>query len=260
MLNLKSLKLLTLLFSFSFMLSACNSVIFPEIDENEEDIVVHEGGRVDKTDSKVEEDDTIKSDAENAAYEGQEDEEVDEEPELPADVSSEDIEIPEEDKVTPAKTTPVAVEDGISSAEQVAENQQAKSDALIDEMLGNSDEPSVNYRAETILFENGSAVVDSKYNAALSNLVKQAKAHNATLKVYGYASSRTRNTDIVSHKMANFKVSLQRAENVAAVLKRAGQPADKIVIEALSDSAPLYKEVMPEGERLNRRAEVYIVY
>ena len=34
----------------------------------------------------------------------------------------------------------------------------------------------------------------------------------------------------------------------------------KAVIEAMSDSAPAYLEVMPEGERLNRRVEVFISY
>ena len=46
----------------------------------------------------------------------------------------------------------------------------------------------------------------------------------------------------------------------AQALRKAGIPSSKIVVEALSDSAPAYLEVMPEGERLNRRAEVYISY
>ena len=60
--------------------------------------------------------------------------------------------------------------------------------------------------------------------------------------------------------MANFRVSAARAENVANALRRAGMPASKIKVEALSDSNPAYLEVMPEGERLNRRAEIYISY
>lgn len=60
--------------------------------------------------------------------------------------------------------------------------------------------------------------------------------------------------------MANFKISSERAENVAAALRRAGVPARNITVEALSDTAPAYLEVMPEGERLNRRAEIYVSY
>ena len=97
-------------------------------------------------------------------------------------------------------------------------------------------------------------------NSKIRQIVKEAKKNNAYVRVMGYASSRTRNTDMASHKMANFKVSQARAEAVAAALRRAGMPSNKILVEAMSDNRPAYLEVMPEGERLNRRAEVYISY
>lgn len=127
-------------------------------------------------------------------------------------------------------------------------------------ILTESSAPSVSYRLDTFYFADGSSVLDSEYNGNIRKIVKEAKANNATVTVYGYASSRTRNTDVVSHKMANFRVSLARAESVAAALRRAGLPASRITVEALSDTAPAYLEVMPEGERLNRRAEIYISY
>ena len=120
--------------------------------------------------------------------------------------------------------------------------------------------PSINYQIANILFANGSSVVDASYNAEIKKIATLAKKHNATIRVLGYASSRTKDTDIVSHKLANFKVSLNRAESVAAALRKAGVKQENITIEALSDSHPLYSESMPEGERLNRRAEVYISY
>ena len=94
----------------------------------------------------------------------------------------------------------------------------------------------------------------------MRNVAKLAKENNAQVVVYGHSSSRTRDTDPASHKLANFKASMERAQNVAAALKRVGVPANKIAIEAMSDSTPAYLEVMPEGERLNRRAEIYIAY
>lgn len=66
--------------------------------------------------------------------------------------------------------------------------------------------PSVTYLAGTVYFNNGSSAVDASYNRQLREIVRLAKAKKATLNVFGYASSRTRNTDIVSHKMANFRV------------------------------------------------------
>ncbi len=120
--------------------------------------------------------------------------------------------------------------------------------------------PSINYQIANILFANGSSAVDVSHNAEIKKIATLAKKHDATIRVLGYASSRTKDTDIVSHKLANFKVSLKRAESVAAALRKAGVKQENITIEALSDSRPLYSEAMPEGERLNRRAEVYISY
>ena len=120
--------------------------------------------------------------------------------------------------------------------------------------------PSVTYLAETFYFDNGGSALAAGSNAKIRQIVREAKRNNAFVRVMGFASSRTRNTDMASHKMANFKVSQERAEAVAAALRRAGMPASKILVEAMSDNRPAYLEVMPEGERLNRRAEVYISY
>ncbi len=221
------------------MLNACASAVFPDFEEDEDDVVVAEGGRVERELPK--EGNSLKADSENAAYE---DEEPVDETEKVASaetkpVVSEEIETVDEDKVViPEKKTP-------------ASEEKSKEEPYV---------PSVSYRVETIYFANGSAAVDAQYSKALRKIVKTAKEKEANIIVYGYASSRTRNTDPVTHKLVNFKVSLERAENVAAALRKAGMPASKIKVEALSDTAPAYLEVMPEGERLNRRAEIYINY
>lgn len=120
--------------------------------------------------------------------------------------------------------------------------------------------PSITYRLDTFYFNNGSSNLDDEERARIRNIVKIAKKNDAKIRVLGYASSRTRNTDIATHKLMNFRVSQARADAVAKALVRAGLPASDITVEALSDSNPAYLEVMPEGERLNRRAEVYISY
>ena len=120
--------------------------------------------------------------------------------------------------------------------------------------------PSVSYQAANILFADGSATVDAKYNRDIAKVAAEAKKHNAVVRIFGFASSRTKDTDIITHKNINFKMSLKRAESVAQALRRAGVKKENIVMEALSDSYPLYSEAMPEGERLNRRAEVYLNY
>ena len=229
------------------MLTACASAIFPDFDDNEEDVVVSEGGRVVR--QMPEEGSSLKADTENAAYEGEEDASEDEAVDEPQDETVD--EIVEEEIVTAAETVPVK-EENLEEEAEAAE--------VVEELTAEPAGPSVSYRVDTFYFDNGSAYLSPKYNPNLRKIAKMVKENNANIVVYGHSSSRTRDTDPVSHKLANFKASLERAQNVAAALKRAGVPAGKISVQAMSDSAPAYQEVMPEGERLNRRAEVYISY
>lgn len=219
------------------LLNGCASAVFPDFTEDEDDVVIAEGGRVERELPK--EGNSLRADTENAAYE-------DDEP------------VDETESVAAAETKPVVTENIKEADEEDKVIIPEKKTVAAEEAEPYT--PSVSYRVETIYFANGSAAVEPQYNKALRSVVKTAKKNNAGVNVYGYASSRTRNTDPASHKLANFKVSLERAQNVATALKKAGMPASKITVEALSDTAPAYLEVMPEGERLNRRAEIYINY
>ena len=51
--------------------------------------------------------------------------------------------------------------------------------------------------------------------------------------------------DLVQHRMVNFNVSLDRANSVARELVRQGVPEQAVFVAALSDSRPLYHEIMP---------------
>lgn len=251
---LKKVSVLCGICSAVLLLNACANVVFPEI-EDEEEITVGEGGRVVRTLPK--EGNSLKADEVNRAYEGEE------ESETPANDSVEQI-IEKDESVAAVETKPVLSEEKTAPKQESGKTAKAAETPAVSvsdmSILTESSAPSVSYRLDTFYFADGSSVLDSEYNGNIRKIVKEAKANNATVTVYGYASSRTRNTDVVSHKMANFRVSLARAESVAAALRRAGLPASRITVEALSDTAPAYLEVMPEGERLNRRAEVYISY
>lgn len=255
MLLLKNIKVSSSLFAALLMLSACSSASFPEIEEERK--VLKEG-------------ETLVGDENNIAY--------DDNPDA-------------KEYVSPAKTTPVIVaesddiddEDGFLTDEDddsdlfASPLERKKKSAPVKKQARQPDPvktaakqtetkfsddfvPSVTYQVETFYFANGSSQLDGNYRSRMREIVNEAKRNNGIIRVLGFASSRTRNTDLVTHKMANFKVSQARADAVAAALKRAGMPAGRIVVEALSDSRPAYLEVMPEGERLNRRAEVYISY
>ena len=86
----------------------------------------------------------------------------------------------------------------------------------------------------------------------------QASGGAGTVKVVGHASSRTANMPVERHLEVIFQKSQARANAVAQALIRAGVPADKVQIEAVGDSQPIYYESMPKGEDGNRRAEIYV--
>jgi len=86
----------------------------------------------------------------------------------------------------------------------------------------------------------------------------QASGGSASIKVVGHASSRTPNMPVERHLEVIFQKSQARADAVAQALIRAGVPADRVQIEAVGDSQPVYYESMPKGEAGNRRAEIFV--
>ena len=86
----------------------------------------------------------------------------------------------------------------------------------------------------------------------------RANGGNGTIKVVGHASSRTANMPVERHLEVIFQKSQARANAVAQALIRAGIPADKVIVEAVGDSQPIYYESMPKGEAGNRRAEIFV--
>ena len=216
----------------------CASVFYPDFDD---DIVVDDGGKVEVR--KVENRGVLISDKSNALYENEEGKTTD-------DKST-------DDKSTDDKLSSQDEDKEIAVVSESIEPNQEMADKPQDEQL---QKPAMRYLAGVVYFADGGSEVNAEGYAVLRKIAQTAKKNNAQVEVYGFASSRTRNTDPVSHKLANFKVSSQRADKVASVLRNLGVKSGNIAVQALSDSMPLYKEVMPEGERLNRRAEVYLTY
>lgn len=234
-------------------LSGCASWFFPDFDEGK-DIVIDDGGKVEVR--KVEGKGILVADKANALYEGEEDNDV-------ASESNEDED--EDEKVEAAKVVPVRAEN-VPVTVKVVKKAPAKAVDNVKIVEGESPDaaviqrPTMHYLAGIIYFANGTSNIDGENSAKLKKIAQTAKQNKAKVEVYGFASSRTRNMDPVAHKLANFKVSSQRAENTAAALRNFGVKAENIEVQAMSDSMPMYKEVMPEGERLNRRAEIYLTY
>lgn len=85
------------------------------------------------------------------------------------------------------------------------------------------------------------------------------RERGGAIRVEGHASSRTRNMDPVQHHLVNFNVSLNRANAVANELIRQGVPPESVFVAAMSDSQPLFYEVMPAGDAGNQRVEIHFV-
>jgi outer membrane protein OmpA-like peptidoglycan-associated protein len=114
------------------------------------------------------------------------------------------------------------------------------------------------YQVATILFDNGSAKLNTSDRRVLRQVVAHHKQNGGTLRVVGHASSRTRNVDPARHQLINFKVSAARADAVLEQLVRYGTRASNLVVSSVSDTLPIYLESMPSGEAGNRRAEIFL--
>ncbi len=109
-----------------------------------------------------------------------------------------------------------------------------------------------------VYFPGDGTTLSSAARAQINAAVAEYKAGGGSVRVVGHASSRTANMPVERHLQVTFDKSQARANAVAQALIRAGIPADKVLIEAVGDSQPVYYESMPRGEDGNRRAEIFV--
>jgi flagellar motor protein MotB len=115
-------------------------------------------------------------------------------------------------------------------------------------------------KVATILFDDGSTSLGYQERGILQQVADLYQRRGGTVRVIGHASSRTRNMDPDRHRKVNYGISVERASEVARELAKLGVPSEMIVVSAMADEEPVYREVMPSGEAGNRRAEIYIDY
>jgi len=114
--------------------------------------------------------------------------------------------------------------------------------------------------AQVVFFPHDTTIL----NAEARRLVRAAAdafrsaGGQGFVRVVGHSSSRTANMSLARHLELNFERSQARATAVAKELIRDGVPAEKVLVEAVGDSQPVYFESMPQGEEGNRRAEIFI--
>ena len=112
--------------------------------------------------------------------------------------------------------------------------------------------------AVIIKFGHGGVGLTRSARQMTARIAKQAKERGGYVRVVGHASQRTGSMDYGQHQKVNFNISFDRANAVARELLRRGVPADRIIVEAVGDTQPIYYEFMPDGEAQNRRAEIFL--
>jgi outer membrane protein OmpA-like peptidoglycan-associated protein len=113
----------------------------------------------------------------------------------------------------------------------------------------------------TINFSSGSSSVNNAGLKKIKKIAKIAKERNAKIKVIGHASERTKDMPIAEHKLVNFIISDKRANSVAEIfIKKYNFPSEKLITQGVSDSKPLFKEIMPAGTTANQRTEIFLIY
>jgi outer membrane protein OmpA-like peptidoglycan-associated protein len=106
----------------------------------------------------------------------------------------------------------------------------------------------------TVYFKNGKAAIAPKYKTQLQQLAGQAQGVSGyVVQVQGYASA-------VGSEALNTKLSMQRADNVAAILNQSGIPPTQMVVPAamgIKDQVASNKTA--KGQAENRRTVVTLL-
>lgn len=171
--------------------------------------------------------------------------------------------------ITPSKKVEQKVQSAIPVSENTTSSVLVKDDNMLvakssfDKKLKVKPlekERNITFLSTIVYHSNTKADISSKDMKALKNVVKFAKEHDGIIRVVGNSSSRSKNMKEIENKIANFDLSLLRAQRIKDALVKYGFPSDKIFISAVSDTEKIVEENMPINEAINRRTEIYINY
>jgi outer membrane protein OmpA-like peptidoglycan-associated protein len=109
----------------------------------------------------------------------------------------------------------------------------------------------------SILFGEGSARLGAADRETLARVAAIAQELGRTVRVVGHAG-RPGGGEGTKRELAEFSLSLDRANAVAQELMRNGIPAERLVVAAVGDAEPLVIAGSAAAEAPNRRAEVFI--
>ena len=111
-----------------------------------------------------------------------------------------------------------------------------------------------------IFFPAGSAALARDDREVLEAVARLHRTHGGILRVVGHASGSAASVDAVGDALSNFRLSMARADAVAAGLEGLGVARRRLVIEAQSDRRPIHKDPPGGAAAGNQRAEVFLEY
>lgn len=114
--------------------------------------------------------------------------------------------------------------------------------------------------ASVVFFPGDGTLLSAEGKARVRAAVAEFKERGGQgyIRIVGHSSSRTTNMPVERHLEVIFNKSQDRANAVAKEVIRQGVPANRVLVEAVGDSQPVYYESMPKGEDGNRRAEIFL--
>jgi outer membrane protein OmpA-like peptidoglycan-associated protein len=113
-------------------------------------------------------------------------------------------------------------------------------------------------RVGIVLFAPGSSAIDPGQVHELKPIVRMLRQRGGLLQVVGYAAADPHAKNLARDKLANFNLSLDRANAVARVLMRLGVKPSELIISAEGDSAPVAAVAGVSGRAANERADIYL--
>lgn len=111
-------------------------------------------------------------------------------------------------------------------------------------------------RLAVVLFAEGSSEIDPGQVAKLRPVVRLLRQQGGALQIVGYASRQAAG-ETAEGKIANFNLSLDRANAVAKALMRLGAKPSEVMVSAEGEGAPPITVAGVSGAAADQRADVY---
>ncbi len=110
--------------------------------------------------------------------------------------------------------------------------------------------------ASVFYFDNGSAALRPDDESILAELARSYRG-GGMVSVNGYASAQSSIDDPVKRRMANLKISMERALAAVKALIEAGIPPENIETKAYGEAPPRGSSPMGGDDSSSRRVEIY---